>query len=124
MAEKLCTLEEWRKVYYSERYKKFIKNNLFSRMRAFSKHPVEIVRRGKWSKSNLFSICESCGKMSFYGMCQFCGYMIQCCFCKRIKMPDGTYQKAEYPIKSKNISHGYCKPCFDIVMRKIKHGNN
>lgn len=127
MAEKLCTIDDWRSWYYRDRQFRF-ENDTFSRVRGQSSQAVEIVRRGSWSQSNIFSICENCGRVSIYGICHSCGFMTVCCVCKRVRMPDGSWKKIEYP-GTNFISHTYCKICVEdlhpgLIKRGGANGNN
>lgn len=111
MAEKLCTIDAWRSWYYRDRLTRFV-NDTFSRVRGQSNQAVEIVRRGSWSKSNIFAICENCGRVSIYGICPSCDFVTVCCVCQRLRMPDGSWLKIIYP-GTINVSHTYCEECVE-----------
>lgn len=125
--EPLCSLDDWRSWYYRDRATRF-ENDTFSRVRGQSAQAVEIVQRGSWGKSNIFSICKSCGRMSIYGICQSCGFMTACCVCKKILMPDGSWKQIEYP-GATFISHTYCEICIEdlhpgLLTKRGANGNN
>lgn len=129
MAEKLCSLDEWRSYYHREQADRFF-NDTFSRIRGSSSGSVILVTSGAWGNSNIFSRCRHCGKISIYGVCQSCGWTTICCVCKRVEMPDGSWIKLNLPGNRK--THSICIDCarieypevFQITDKKVDGWDN
>jgi len=109
MEEKLCSLDEWRSFYRKDQARRLLINDIFSRIRGATNETVFIIKRGAWAKSHIFSRCQDCGRVSFYGVCHNCGYMTVCCVCQRVEMPDGSWRKIK--LLSDNMTHSICLEC-------------
>jgi len=44
--------------------------------------------------------------------------VVQCCVCKKTKMPDGSWQVIS--VIGEEISHGYCPPCAEEAMNALE----
>lgn len=75
--------------------------------------------RGAWAHVNgLFGRCKRCGALAIRGICQACGHAVQCAWCKRVRMPDGSMQHVMYA-DSGETSHTICNECTETVKKEI-----
>jgi hypothetical protein len=74
-----------------------------------------------WAEANPhFGRCSWCGGMSLRGICQNCGHATVCSHCRKVRLPDGSWQEA--PARtgaSDRISHSICHECKWILYPDI-----
>ncbi len=110
----------WQDTYNKERIQRFT-DSPFSRLRCKTKRPI-YMRLNKHhhplvpelsfgAPSNIFSRCKFCDGLKIRGICQDCGSVEPCSYCKEVIQPDNSTRKIGYSY-SRNISHGICKKCF------------
>ena len=90
----------------------------FSRVRGGSAKYTTIIMSGNWSKNNTFGRCKFCNGLTIYGICQGCDFLRVCCRCKLIIRIDGSTNNIKH--SSKNVSHGLCEKCLNIMRKEIK----
>lgn len=80
-----------------------------------------ITKHGAWAQSNpVFGRCHWCGHMTLRGICQTCGSHVECAWCGRIKLPDGTFTVVHCDEDEPNVSHGICPECKARAIASVK----
>lgn len=102
-----------RRSHQSSRY-------VFERLRDRARQGT-IIRNAGWSQSNAdFGRCHFCGGTSLRGICQSCGSVVECAWCGRVKLPDGSYAHIGRSVGD-HTSHGICPACKADEMAKMHH---
>jgi len=63
-----------------------------------------------WAKSDIFSRCPNCLAISIHGKCHSCGWLTECCICRRIRSPAG-YIKSSALREPMRTSSSICPDC-------------
>jgi len=79
--------------------------------------------RGRWGENNgTFGRCNFCNNFSIRGICQTCGHVSVCASCKRVRLPDRTWEHV--PHNELEASHGFCEECaksiYPVIYAKIQ----
>lgn len=95
-------------------------HNKYGQRLAFCRYRWQATKRGLWSENGnpTFGRCKKCGGFQIKGICQKCGFAVQCAWCGDVKTSSGAFISFN-GLPQDSVCHTICPSCKRFVERTL-----